>query len=283
MESTPASMALVIREISTLKDQNELRAESIKTRFDAMDKAVTVFSDNLTRVPTDVQKEITHLRALLEETIRGRLDSAYRELLTRLNGMDEAIKIVQSYREHIRVESNDRVEQQRIMLDQMLTGSLAELNMHFEVQETHFRILEEKFAGIGIQFSGRDTALAAALQAAKEAVGEQTKTSKENIDKSERNMLEAIKQQRDLLQTNYQSLNDKITLFDKTTRDLLQGFDIRLTRIESLGVGALASRSEDRAAQSTRTQTSSFTVQIIAGAIGIAGFLTGLIEILRHP
>jgi hypothetical protein len=39
----------------------------LETRLDAIDKATTLFQDNLTRVPTDVEKQITHLRALHDE------------------------------------------------------------------------------------------------------------------------------------------------------------------------------------------------------------------------
>jgi Fe2+ transport system protein B len=48
------------REIASLK-------ELIFTRLDAMDKAVTLFSDNLTRVPTSVDKQVGNLRELHDE------------------------------------------------------------------------------------------------------------------------------------------------------------------------------------------------------------------------
>jgi len=48
------------REISALK-------EIIFTRLDAMDKAMVVFSDAITRTPTDVDKQIAHLKELHQE------------------------------------------------------------------------------------------------------------------------------------------------------------------------------------------------------------------------
>jgi hypothetical protein len=52
------------REISALK-------ELVTTRLDAMDKAMSIFSENLQRTPTDTDKQIGHLK----ELIFGRLDT----------------------------------------------------------------------------------------------------------------------------------------------------------------------------------------------------------------
>jgi hypothetical protein len=48
------------REISALK-------ELVETRLDAMDKAMELFSGNITRVPTDTDKQIGHLKELVFE------------------------------------------------------------------------------------------------------------------------------------------------------------------------------------------------------------------------
>lgn len=52
------------REISALK-------ELMTTRLDAMDKAMSIFSENLQRTPTDTDKQIGHLK----ELIFGRFDT----------------------------------------------------------------------------------------------------------------------------------------------------------------------------------------------------------------
>lgn len=54
-DPTAATASLLLREIANLKD-------NIAVRLDAMDKAMILFQENLTRVPTDVQKEVGHLR-----------------------------------------------------------------------------------------------------------------------------------------------------------------------------------------------------------------------------
>lgn len=56
-DPTPLTTAMLLREIANL-------SEKIGTRLDAMDKAMTLFQENLTRVPTEVQKEVGHLKEL---------------------------------------------------------------------------------------------------------------------------------------------------------------------------------------------------------------------------
>jgi hypothetical protein len=54
----------ILREISNLK-------ENIDTRLTSMDRAVTKFNEDFTRVPTSLDKAITQLQALLAERFNG--------------------------------------------------------------------------------------------------------------------------------------------------------------------------------------------------------------------
>lgn len=80
---------------------------------------------------------------------------------------------------------------------------------------------DEVFARIDVQFIERDkrteqlaiassTAIAAALQAAKEAVGAQNTSNSIAISKSETSTLESLRQLRDLFQADSRATNDKI-------------------------------------------------------------------------
>src|SRR4026207_2120579 len=60
-DPTLLTTAALTREIAALK-------ELVVTRLDAMDKAMDIFSDNLTRAPTEVDKQISHLKELMIET-----------------------------------------------------------------------------------------------------------------------------------------------------------------------------------------------------------------------
>lgn len=126
-------------------------------------------------------REITMLRELIE---------------TRLDGMDKAIELLQTSTDRFPTIVNDEIKQ---------------------LQELH----EEKFHSIAIQFAERDTrgeqtsrdskvAVDAALQAAKEAVGEQNKSSALAIAKSEAATTKQIDQIGFLINTTTMGINDKI-------------------------------------------------------------------------
>jgi hypothetical protein len=59
-DPTLLTTAALTREIAALK-------ELVATRLDAMDKAMTLFNENITRVPTDTDKQIRHLKELVWE------------------------------------------------------------------------------------------------------------------------------------------------------------------------------------------------------------------------
>jgi hypothetical protein len=134
----------LLREMANLK-------EVIFTRLDGMDRAIVLFNENITRVPTDTDKQIVRLRELVFE---------------------------------------------------------------------RFKVQDQKFDSVQTQFVERDkrtdqlsladkTAVAAALQAAKEAVGKQQDASDKAITKSETVTTKLIDQLVTLIQTNTKSLDDK--------------------------------------------------------------------------
>jgi hypothetical protein len=73
------------REILALK-------ELVFIRLDGMDKAVDLFSETLTRTPTDVDKQISHLKALHEEKFQG-VEKQFMERDVRIEQAAVATKI----------------------------------------------------------------------------------------------------------------------------------------------------------------------------------------------
>lgn len=134
-----------------------------------------------------------------EAVFGARLEGVRQAFASRLDGMDKAIELIQ--------RTVDR------------SPSIAELNAKFE----------EKFNSIQTQFAERDTrteqtskdskvAVDAALQAAKEAVGEQNKSSALAIAKSEAATTKQIEQMGALFTTTTGGLSDKIDdLKDRVT------------------------------------------------------------------
>lgn len=189
------------REIAALK-------ELVFVRLDAMDNATALFHANVTRVPTDTDRQIQHLQALMSET---------------------------------------------------------------------FALQTEKFTSVQTQFTERDTrteqtsrdskvAVDAALQAAKEAVGEQNKSSALAIAKSETSTTKQIDQIGALINTSVAGINL-----------LISDLKDRVQRIES------EDRGEKTAGKDQQVQTMSLVsvVGLVIGSlVGIAGLILALLG--RH-
>lgn len=191
-------------------------------------------------------REIAALREILEAQIRGQ--SSIFE--ARLGGMDKAIELVQVASDRQSGSTSEKIDGLR-------------------------KLHEEKFHSIGLQFVERDVrtetmardskvAVDAALQAAKEAVGEQNKSSALAIAKSEMATTKSIDQQGLLINTTTASLNDKI-------EDVKQ----RCTKLES----------EDKGKQTavTTQQTSNqgmvaVIALIVAFVMGAGGLIVALIK-----
>jgi len=149
---------LIAREVSMLQ-------KLLETRLDGMDRAMALFQENITRVPTDVDKQVGHLKALHEEKFTS-IEVQFRE-------------------RDVRTEQTSR--DSKVAVD-------------------------------------------AALQAAKEAVGEQNRSSALAIAKSETATVKQIDQQGLLIATATAGLNDKI-----------DDIKARLTLMEGRGSGMAAS------------------------------------------
>ncbi len=137
-------------------------------------------------------REISTSREVLETLLIGVKET----LETRIAGMDKAIVLLQA--------TTDK-------FPSYVSGAVNQL------QELH----EEKFHSISVQFSERDTrteqtsrdskvAVDAALQAAKEAVGEQNKSNALAIAKSEATFTKQIDQIGVLISTMQKGIDDKI-------------------------------------------------------------------------
>ena len=153
------------------------------------------------------------------------------------------------------LENND--EHVRGFLDQRHAAIKTEVD---RLQELH----EEKFRSIAVQFAERDTrteqtsrdskvAVDAALQAAKEAVGEQNKSSALAIAKSEAATTKQIDQILVIIQSTTGGLNDKI-----------DDIKSRLTLIEGRAGGISASWG------------------VLVGVMVVVGIVVGMIVKLIH-
>lgn len=174
-------------------DRAVAQAESLMAaRVDGIAKAIETFQNDLTRVPTSVDRQITGLKEALE---------------ARLDGMDKMAAAMTACLERRPVEIKDQITH----LHDLIMAEIAKISA----------VSVERFARIDTQFIERDkrtdqlsladkTAVAAALQAAKEAVGAQNTSNSIAIAKSESSTVESIRQLQTLFNSAIAAVNDKL-------------------------------------------------------------------------
>jgi hypothetical protein len=215
------------REVRSLK-------EIVFTRLEGMDKALSLATEAITHTPTEAQRTVDQLKGLIE---------------TRLLGMDKAIDLVRLIGDKTPVAVDEKISALR------------------EIQE-------EKFLSIQVQFKERDVrteqtskdskvAVDAALQAAKEAVGEQNKSSAMAISKSEASTVKQIDQMGLLITTQAKAVDDKFS-------DIKD----RLTRIEGKDVGKVANEAVHQTSNHALYMV--ITTVIAAASVLIAIFVSFL-------
>lgn len=196
-----------------------------------------------------LRREISALR----DTVFAKFDGDRSVIEARLTGMDRARELLQVEVKEIPPDTDLRI------------SHLQEL-----VYQT-FRIYDEKFIGVSRQFEERDvrvlqsaaaatTAVNAALQAAKEAVGEQNKSFTLSIDKSETATMKQIDGQSATIGTAVAGLTQIIT----DVKD-------RLTRIEGATLGAATSRQTGMSQNNT-------VITLMAVIISIVSLVTTFIH-----
>lgn len=175
--------------------------QKIISRIAGIEKGVEVFHADLVRVPTLLDRSVLGLREIIE---------------TRLDGMDKAIELLQ-------VTTNK--------MPSIVKNDVTQLR---ELHEEKFKSVEARivvqFDGIATQFGERDkrteqlsladkTAIAAALQAQKEAAGAQNESNAAANVKMETNFSKLIEQGHTLLlevrRSTEAQINDLKSRLDK--------------------------------------------------------------------
>ncbi len=202
----------------------------------------------LTPDPTVLTREaVTREIVALREILDTRIDGQAAVYQARFSGMDEAIKLLQVI--------SDRLPAQ---MEARITQSASLMNERFNTQN-------EQFKSIGTQFlerdtrvqesaTARDTAVAAALQAQKEAAGEVKQSFKDQIEKSDAATTKLL---------------DALGLRIDDVRD-------RLISIESSGAGRAGAVVEQRAVVTDQRQGQGATIAIFGAVMLVVGTLIAL-------
>jgi len=239
---------LMLREVAALKAIFDERFDSITVRLVAMDKAQNLFETNLTRVPTEVDKQISHVREVVDKmfsTVEERFSSI-------------AIQFQ---------ERDIRVHQMSEALDKNLQAALATVHQRFSTIDTQFVERDTRTEQIA---QGSEKAINAALAAAKEAFQEQNRSSALAIAKSEAATMKSIDQLTTLFQTAIGGMGEQVG--DLKGRVLL---------IEGRTVGLTAAQQTQQVVKTSEQASSSYTVTIIglivASIIGIGGLMVSIL------
>jgi hypothetical protein len=167
-------------------------------------------------------------------------------------------KIITHVEEQIRARSND-ITTSSMHLRELMLSEMGKIKV----------VTDEVFQRIDVQFVERDkrteqlalassTAIATALQAAKEAVGAQNTSNSIAIAKSESSTLESLRQLRELFLSETKAINEKV--------DDLKS---RLDRGEGKGSGVVERRETDRASVGQGLAIASVVISIVVAMVAI--------------
>ena len=203
-------------------------ADSEPRRQDAQGENIPVPDPSLATT-RQLHREILALRELLEVKLDSSTEDAelIRKIIeTRLDGMDLAIRLLQDTADRFPARIDEKIASLREVQDQKTEALGAKHSEKFSSIQTQFRERDVRTDQVS---KDSKVAVDAALQAAKEAVGEQNKSSALAIAKSEAATAKQIDQLGVLFQQTTKAFDDKIG-------DLKD----RLTRIEGGRTGASA-------------------------------------------
>ncbi len=180
---------------------------------------------------------------------------------TRLAAMDEAVRLIEIWRQR---------------LPEDIAGKVRHLQ---ELHDERFKTVEERFSGVALQFKERDTrseresrdnkvAVDAAFAAQKEAASEQNKSNTLAIDKSEKATAETLNKQADLFKSTTDALDGRI----EDAKQVVQGLSSRVIAIESRGVVVRETQTQNNWGVGT-------IISIVAMLISLAGLIVVFIKI----
>jgi hypothetical protein len=188
-------------------------------------------------------------------------------VFTRLDGMDRAVTLVPQ-------ETDKQISHLKELHDSRFTELQDRMQSIRTALETK---IDDRSSSVQLQFRERDirtdqtsrdnkVAVDAALQAAKELVGEQNRSSTLAISKSESSVAKQIEQIETLIKTGNKAVDDKFA----DAKD-------RITRLESIGTG----RSTEHAAL---TNQFNWSVGIaVAILLSLAGFAFQIYSTVHRP
>lgn len=228
-DPTERGLQSLYREIAALK-------ELVFTRLEGVEKAIKVFHDDLTRVPTDVDKQVGALHGLIFQ---------------RFELSNEKFRCIDEETDRAKKSLDEKIDILVTVRDEQMRSIQTQFTERDTRVEQTFTSMKERADQAS---HSSKVAVDAALQAAKDAFAEQNRSSALSIAKSEAAIEKAIDQLRILLHTATGAIEGKIN-------DIKD----RITIIESKQVGATQQRETT---QGSQTQWVALGGMLI-GAVGV--------------
>jgi hypothetical protein len=225
---------------------------------------------------------------LTTQQLMRELASLKELIFTRIGGMDEATKLLQAQADRVPSDTDKAIQHLREWTETRFDA----IELRFEARNAE-KLYDEKFHSIETQFKERDTrteqtskdskvAVDAALQAAKEAVGEQNKSSALAIAKSEASTAKQIDQLQTLITATSKSSDEKVADLKERliivegraagtegTAKIVEEIKERITRIEGIAGGREANQKQTHDNSSMYIALAALVVAIVVGAVAI--------------
>lgn len=203
---------LVKEYINALRSELNPRFDAVDTRFDAIAEATKVAHEDFVRVPTDIQKATGNLQALIDIKIDAQQ-----------SGLDHVEETLSGLLETRHADIRHEVTHLQTLIFSELTGRDRVDDEIFKRIETQFIERDKRTEQLALASS---TAIAAALQAQKEAAGATTDSILAVITKMDASFTKLFDQMANLLTAQQKNTDDKIA-------DIKGRIDKREGRVEA--------------------------------------------------
>jgi hypothetical protein len=250
-DPSQSTLDIIRREIAHLSDRVDLKIDGVvaglMARVEAIEKATKVFSEDLNRVPTDLQTAIAGEHALTIEKF-------------------ETLKC------ELRAIAGRFVEYAALR-DEKFADVNHQLQAIKDLKTEQFHAIQQQFVerDVRVETAAKDTKISidAALSAAEKATAKGAEYSAATAAKSEAALAKQADQQAELFRT---TRDQQAELFRTTTGALqnqINEMKQQITRAESIAIGQAGQKTEQH-------QASSATMALVALAVTILSVLIGL-------
>jgi len=242
-----------------------LRGE-VNARIESMDKATTLWHEDLVRVPTEVQKAVLAVRELMEQYIQrvqAELKGDLGGLSTRLQG-DFA-------NASIRIDQLEKVADER---PHLIKDAIQGLSSNIDEK---LKVFDRQFANIQIQFEERDTRQETGRVDSNKAIDAAFASADKAINKTESGFKDQITEQGRRIDTVSKSADEKTTAL----KELINDQKDRITALEARTQGMSMQKQDTAQTHTQGSQQWGLVFGVVGMVFGMVGMIGVIVAVLR--